>query len=48
MFIQTEALPDITRMKFFPGEVVMPSGAIEFADKEAAGKVAAGGTFICN
>ena len=36
MFIQTEALPDITRMKFFPGEAVMPSGAVEFADKEAA------------
>ena len=25
MFIQTEAMPDPTRMKFYPGETVLPS-----------------------
>ena len=27
MFIQTEAMPDPMRMKFFPGESVLSSGA---------------------
>lgn len=36
MFIQTEAMPDQSRMKFFPGEAVMPSGMAEFLDDEAA------------
>ena len=36
MFIQTEAMPDQARMKFFPGETVLPSGMAEFLDEEAA------------
>jgi Fe-S cluster biogenesis protein NfuA len=36
MFIQTEAMPDQSRMKFYPGETVMPSGMAEFLDEEAA------------
>ncbi|MCD6075385.1 MAG: NifU family protein, partial [Rhodospirillales bacterium] len=36
MFIQTEAMPDPTRMKFYPGEAVLPSGVAEFPDEEAA------------
>ena len=36
MFIQTEAMPDPTRMKFYPGESVLPSGIAEFPDEEAA------------
>lgn len=36
MFIQTEAMPDATRMKFYPGETVLTSGVAEFCDKEAA------------
>ena len=36
MFIQTEAMPDPLRMKFFPGEAVMPTGSAEFFDEEAA------------
>ena len=36
MFIQTEPLPDIHRMKFYPGEPVLVSGSLEFSDMEAA------------
>ncbi|MDG2033745.1 MAG: NifU family protein [Rhodospirillales bacterium] len=36
MFIQTEAMPDANRMKFYPGEVVLSSGVAEFGDEEAA------------
>jgi Fe-S cluster biogenesis protein NfuA len=36
MFIQTEAMPDPSRMKFFPGEVVLTAGSAEFLDEEAA------------
>jgi len=36
MFIQTEVMPDPTRMKFYPGEQVLPSGIAEFPDEEAA------------
>ena len=44
MFIQTEAMPDPTRMKFFPGEPVLPPGygngqgaaVAEFPDEESA------------
>ncbi len=36
MFIQTEAMPDPLRMKFFPGEEVLASGVAEFPDEEAA------------
>ena len=36
MFIQTEAMPDSARMKFFPGENVLAAGPAEFLDEEAA------------
>ena len=36
MFSQTEAMPDPTRIKFFPGESVLPSGMAEFLDDESA------------
>ena len=36
MFIQTEPMPDINRMKFYPGESVLVSGSLEFSDMEAA------------
>jgi hypothetical protein len=36
MFIQTEAMPDSARMKFFPGENVLAAGSAEFLDEEAA------------
>ena len=36
MFIQTEAMPDPLRMKFYPGETVLPSGTMDFPDEEAA------------
>ncbi len=36
MFIQTEAMPDPARMKFFPGETVLTAGSAEFLDEEAA------------
>ena len=32
MFIQTEALPDPNRYKFFPGEEVLESGTLEISD----------------
>jgi Fe-S cluster biogenesis protein NfuA len=36
MFIQTEAMPDQLRMKFFPGEAVLTAGSAEFLNEEAA------------
>jgi len=36
MFIQTEAMPDVNRMKFYPSEPVLASGIAEFGDEEAA------------
>lgn len=36
MFIQTEAMPDQNRMKFYPGQSVLASGTAEFNDEEAA------------
>ena len=36
MFIQTEALPDPDRLKFIPGETVLPGGSAEFPDEESA------------
>ncbi len=36
MFIQTEAMPDQSRMKFFPGQAVLTAGSIDFLDKGAA------------
>jgi Fe-S cluster biogenesis protein NfuA len=36
MFIQTEAMPDQSRMKFFPGETVLKAGSAEFLNEEAA------------
>jgi len=36
MFIQTEAMPDQSRMKFFPGETVLTAGSAEFLNGEAA------------
>ncbi|MBM3555489.1 MAG: NifU family protein [Alphaproteobacteria bacterium] len=36
MFIQTEATPNPSTMKFIPGETVMPSGTANFPDGEAA------------
>ncbi len=38
MFIQTEAMPDPHRMKFFPGEAVLTAGSAEFPNPEAAAK----------
>ena len=36
MFIQTETMPDVNRMKFFPGKPVLSSGPMEFPDKDSA------------
>ena len=36
MFIQTETMPDQSRMKFFPGETVLTAGSAEFLNEEAA------------
>ena len=36
MFIQTEAMPDPARMKFFPGQKVLSAGNAEFLNDEAA------------
>ena len=36
MFIQTEAMPDQSRMKFFPGETILTAGSAEFLNEEAA------------
>ena len=46
MFIQTEAMPDATRMKFYPGEAVLSSGVAEFGDEEAAREISACRPFI--
>ena len=35
MFIQTEPMPDVNRMKFYPGKPVLNSGAVEFTDEDA-------------
>ena len=32
MFIQTEVTPNPAQMKFLPGQTVMPSGAVHFAN----------------
>ncbi|MEE3000146.1 MAG: NifU family protein [Pseudomonadota bacterium] len=36
MFIQTEAMPDQLRMKFFPGETVLTAGSAEFLNEDTA------------
>jgi len=36
MFIQTEAMPDQQRMKFFPGETVLTAGSAEFLNEDTA------------
>ena len=36
MFIQTEATPNPATLKFIPGRVVLDSGTMEFANREAA------------
>ncbi len=36
MFIQTEATPNPTTLKFIPGRTVMPAGTAEFRDAESA------------
>jgi Fe-S cluster biogenesis protein NfuA len=38
MFIQTEATPNPATLKFIPGRVVLDSGTMEFANREAAGR----------
>ena len=42
MFIQTEATPNPATLKFIPGRTVLDSGTLEFANREAAGALAAG------
>jgi len=36
MFIQTEATPNPATLKFIPGRLVLDSGTLEFANREAA------------
>jgi len=36
MFIQTEAMPDQSRMKFFPGQAVLKTGSLDFQDRSTA------------
>jgi Fe-S cluster biogenesis protein NfuA len=38
MFIQTEATPNPATLKFIPGRVVLDSGTMEFANREAAAR----------
>ncbi|HEY3790692.1 MAG TPA: NifU family protein [Bradyrhizobium sp.] len=38
MFIQTEATPNPATLKFIPGRIVLDSGTMEFADREAAAR----------
>jgi Fe-S cluster biogenesis protein NfuA len=38
MFIQTEATPNPATLKFIPGRVVLDSGTLEFANREAASR----------
>jgi Fe-S cluster biogenesis protein NfuA len=41
MFIQTEATPNPATLKFIPGRTVLDTGTMEFANREAAGSLAA-------
>src|SRR6201997_1770588 len=38
MFIQTEATPNPATLKFIPGRLVLDSGTLEFANREAAAR----------
>jgi len=38
MFIQTEATPNPATLKFIPGRMVLDSGTMEFANREAAAR----------
>ena len=38
MFIQTEATPNPATLKFIPGRVVLDTGTVEFASREAAAR----------
>ena len=38
MFIQTEATPNPATLKFIPGRIVLDSGTMEFADRDAAAR----------
>ena len=38
MFIQTEATPNPSTLKFLPGRTVLPAGTIEFRDADSAGR----------
>lgn len=38
MFIQTEATPNPSTLKFLPGRTVLPSGALEIRDPQTASK----------
>jgi Fe-S cluster biogenesis protein NfuA len=38
MFIQTEATPNPATLKFIPGRIVLDSGTMEFANREAAAR----------
>lgn len=38
MFIQTEATPNPSTLKFLPGRTVLPSGTLEMRDPESAAK----------
>src|SRR5215469_11259937 len=38
MFIQTEATPNPTTLKFIPGRLVLDGGAMEFTSREAASR----------
>jgi Fe-S cluster biogenesis protein NfuA len=38
MFIQTEATPNPATLKFIPGRAVLPSGTMEFSNRETASR----------
>src|SRR6202161_4590510 len=38
MFIQTKATPNPATLKFIPGRIVLDSGTLEFASREAAAR----------
>jgi hypothetical protein len=38
MFIQTEATPNPATLKFIPGRLVLDGGAMEFTNRETAGR----------
>src|SRR4029079_10860217 len=38
MFIQTEATPNPATLKFIPGRIVLDTGTMEFANREAAAR----------